>query len=110
MDPALIAAGWEKKKAAGNRDYYVNHLARTTTWSRPDVSSAHDTGMGGDDAPAGQFLQPARRTTHPWELPSVDLWTSDRQHVQEAWHTDETDDDLQMLVRKINPPVKSPEY
>lgn len=32
---ANLPDGWEERKTAGGRSYYVNHVSRTTQWSRP---------------------------------------------------------------------------
>ncbi|KAK7913079.1 hypothetical protein WMY93_013290 [Mugilogobius chulae] len=35
-----LPAGWEEKRDNKGRRYYVNHLSRTTTWTRPVVQRA----------------------------------------------------------------------
>ncbi|XP_045465845.1 E3 ubiquitin-protein ligase NEDD4 isoform X3 [Harmonia axyridis] len=34
-----LPVGWEERQDANGRTYYVNHLARTTQWERPTVST-----------------------------------------------------------------------
>lgn len=34
----LLPPGWEERQDANGRTYYVNHIARTTQWERPNFA------------------------------------------------------------------------
>uniref|UniRef100_A0A3Q1AV76 HECT-type E3 ubiquitin transferase n=1 Tax=Amphiprion ocellaris TaxID=80972 RepID=A0A3Q1AV76_AMPOC len=47
-----LPPGWEERKDAKGRTYYVNHNNRTTTWTRPIVTSAAASGGASALTPA----------------------------------------------------------
>ncbi|KAK9872347.1 hypothetical protein WA026_017806 [Henosepilachna vigintioctopunctata] len=38
-----LPVGWEERQDANGRTYYVNHVARTTQWERPTISTINAT-------------------------------------------------------------------
>lgn len=38
------AVGWEMRKDAQNRVYYINHNSRTTTWEMPQLVASLPAG------------------------------------------------------------------
>lgn len=41
----LLPPGWEERQDANGRTYYVNHIARTTQWERPNFASGTMTAV-----------------------------------------------------------------
>ncbi|KAM9735855.1 E3 ubiquitin-protein ligase NEDD4-like isoform 7-T7 [Menidia menidia] len=57
-----LPPGWEERKDAKGRTYYVNHNNRTTTWTRPIVQLTED-GAGTSAAAAASAGSPAPAST-----------------------------------------------
>ncbi|XP_017694619.1 PREDICTED: E3 ubiquitin-protein ligase NEDD4-like [Lepidothrix coronata] len=71
-----LPSGWEERKDAKGRTYYVNHNNRTTTWTRPIVQLAED-GMvapGTSGSGSGNHLsEPQIRRPRSLSSPTVTL-------------------------------------
>ncbi|XP_063997849.1 E3 ubiquitin-protein ligase NEDD4-like isoform X5 [Pogoniulus pusillus] len=68
-----LPSGWEERKDAKGRTYYVNHNNRTTTWTRPIMQLAED-GMVGSAANSGNHLsEPQIRRPRSLSSPTVTL-------------------------------------
>uniref|UniRef100_A0A8C3C2C9 HECT-type E3 ubiquitin transferase n=1 Tax=Cairina moschata TaxID=8855 RepID=A0A8C3C2C9_CAIMO len=68
-----LPSGWEERKDAKGRTYYVNHNNRTTTWTRPIMQLAED-GMVGSAASSNNHLsEPQIRRPRSLSSPTVTL-------------------------------------
>uniref|UniRef100_A0A663NC45 HECT-type E3 ubiquitin transferase n=1 Tax=Athene cunicularia TaxID=194338 RepID=A0A663NC45_ATHCN len=68
-----LPSGWEERKDAKGRTYYVNHNNRTTTWTRPIMQLAED-GMVGSTANSSNHLsEPQIRRPRSLSSPTVTL-------------------------------------
>uniref|UniRef100_G3US28 HECT-type E3 ubiquitin transferase n=1 Tax=Meleagris gallopavo TaxID=9103 RepID=G3US28_MELGA len=68
-----LPSGWEERKDAKGRTYYVNHNNRTTTWTRPIMQLAED-GMAGSAASSSNHLsEPQIRRPRSLSSPTVTL-------------------------------------
>ncbi|XP_056179068.1 E3 ubiquitin-protein ligase NEDD4-like isoform X7 [Falco biarmicus] len=68
-----LPSGWEERKDAKGRTYYVNHNNRTTTWTRPIMQLAED-GMVGSSANSSNHLsEPQIRRPRSLSSPTVTL-------------------------------------
>ncbi|XP_065513510.1 E3 ubiquitin-protein ligase NEDD4-like isoform X3 [Caloenas nicobarica] len=68
-----LPSGWEERKDAKGRTYYVNHNNRTTTWTRPIMQLAED-GMVGSAANSSNHLsEPQIRRPRSLSSPTVTL-------------------------------------
>uniref|UniRef100_A0A8B9G613 E3 ubiquitin-protein ligase NEDD4-like n=1 Tax=Amazona collaria TaxID=241587 RepID=A0A8B9G613_9PSIT len=68
-----LPSGWEERKDAKGRTYYVNHNNRTTTWTRPIMQLAED-GMVGSGANSSNHLsEPQIRRPRSLSSPTVTL-------------------------------------
>uniref|UniRef100_A0A8C3LF69 E3 ubiquitin-protein ligase NEDD4-like n=1 Tax=Chrysolophus pictus TaxID=9089 RepID=A0A8C3LF69_CHRPC len=68
-----LPSGWEERKDAKGRTYYVNHNNRTTTWTRPIMQLAED-GMVGSAANSNNHLsEPQIRRPRSLSSPTVTL-------------------------------------
>ncbi|XP_055521166.1 E3 ubiquitin-protein ligase NEDD4-like isoform X3 [Leucoraja erinacea] len=71
--PGLLP-GWEERKDAKGRSYYVNHNNRTTTWTRPIVQHADD-GASTTAASNSLLSEPQIRRPRSLSSPTVTLST-----------------------------------
>ncbi|GCB62707.1 hypothetical protein scyTo_0007270, partial [Scyliorhinus torazame] len=69
-----LPPGWEERKDAKGRSYYVNHNNRTTTWTRPIVQHADD-GAPGPTASNSLLSEPQIRRPRSLSSPTVTLST-----------------------------------
>lgn len=60
--PDELAEGWEERRTASGRMYYVNHFTRVTQWDRP-TRSGNDTNTALSNA-GSQSRQPSTHHTH----------------------------------------------
>ncbi|XP_040511190.1 E3 ubiquitin-protein ligase NEDD4-like isoform X10 [Gallus gallus] len=68
-----LPSGWEERKDAKGRTYYVNHNNRTTTWTRPIIQFTED-GMVGSAANSNSHLsEPQIRRPRSLSSPTVTL-------------------------------------
>ncbi|XP_071657764.1 E3 ubiquitin-protein ligase NEDD4-like isoform X3 [Patagioenas fasciata] len=67
-----LPSGWEERKDAKGRTYYVNHNNRTTTWTRPIMQLAED-GMVGSAASSNHLSEPQIRRPRSLSSPTVTL-------------------------------------
>ncbi|XP_041914438.1 E3 ubiquitin-protein ligase NEDD4-like isoform X21 [Alosa sapidissima] len=58
-----LPPGWEERKDAKGRTYYVNHNSRTTTWTRPIVQHTEDGTSGSAGAVASGGATPGTPAT-----------------------------------------------
>ncbi|XP_067840029.1 E3 ubiquitin-protein ligase NEDD4-like isoform X5 [Heptranchias perlo] len=69
-----LPPGWEERKDAKGRSYYVNHNNRSTTWTRPIVQHADD-GAPGPTASNSLLSEPQIRRPRSLSSPTVTLST-----------------------------------
>ncbi|XP_051892646.1 E3 ubiquitin-protein ligase NEDD4-like isoform X6 [Pristis pectinata] len=69
-----LPPGWEERKDAKGRSYYVNHNNRTTTWTRPIVQHADD-GASATTASNSLLSEPQIRRPRSLSSPTVTLST-----------------------------------
>uniref|UniRef100_A0A3Q2X964 E3 ubiquitin-protein ligase n=1 Tax=Haplochromis burtoni TaxID=8153 RepID=A0A3Q2X964_HAPBU len=69
-----LPPGWEERKDAKGRTYYVNHNNRTTTWTRPVVQLTED-GASTSAAAASGGASPQVRRPRSLSSPTVTLST-----------------------------------
>uniref|UniRef100_A0A8V5GUJ4 E3 ubiquitin-protein ligase NEDD4-like n=2 Tax=Melopsittacus undulatus TaxID=13146 RepID=A0A8V5GUJ4_MELUD len=67
-----LPSGWEERKDAKGRTYYVNHNNRTTTWTRPIMQLAED-GMGASGSSSSHLSEPQIRRPRSLSSPTVTL-------------------------------------
>ncbi|XP_027763234.1 E3 ubiquitin-protein ligase NEDD4-like isoform X1 [Empidonax traillii] len=70
-----LPSGWEERKDAKGRTYYVNHNNRTTTWTRPIMQLAED-GMvapGSSSSSSNHLSEPQIRRPRSLSSPTVTL-------------------------------------
>ncbi|XP_039244463.1 E3 ubiquitin-protein ligase NEDD4-like [Pipra filicauda] len=71
-----LPSGWEERKDAKGRTYYVNHNNRTTTWTRPIVQLAEDglvaPGSSGSSS-SNHLSEPQIRRPRSLSSPTVTL-------------------------------------
>uniref|UniRef100_A0A8D2ZZ52 HECT-type E3 ubiquitin transferase n=1 Tax=Scophthalmus maximus TaxID=52904 RepID=A0A8D2ZZ52_SCOMX len=67
-----LPPGWEERKDAKGRTYYVNHNSRTTTWTRPIVQLTED---GASTASNNHLHEPQVRRPRSLSSPTVTLST-----------------------------------
>ncbi|XP_072228724.1 E3 ubiquitin-protein ligase NEDD4-like isoform X4 [Leuresthes tenuis] len=72
-----LPPGWEERKDAKGRTYYVNHNNRTTTWTRPIVQLTEDgastsaAASGGSPAPASTPSSSSNASSNHLHEPQV---------------------------------------
>lgn len=62
-----LPSGWEERKDAKGRTYYVNHNNRTTTWTRPIMQvcrSPYNWKLQAVEAPRSRYLCMVLKTPH----------------------------------------------
>ncbi|XP_062898745.1 E3 ubiquitin-protein ligase NEDD4-like isoform X5 [Mobula hypostoma] len=69
-----LPPGWEERKDAKGRSYYVNHNNRTTTWTRPIVQHADD-GASATASSNSLLSEPQIRRPRSLSSPTVTLST-----------------------------------
>ncbi|XP_069780101.1 E3 ubiquitin-protein ligase NEDD4-like isoform X5 [Narcine bancroftii] len=69
-----LPPGWEERKDAKGRSYYVNHNNRTTSWTRPIVQHADD-GASATAASNSLLSEPQIRRPRSLSSPTVTLST-----------------------------------
>nr|XP_033789533.1 E3 ubiquitin-protein ligase NEDD4-like isoform X4 [Geotrypetes seraphini] len=67
-----LPSGWEERKDAKGRTYYVNHNNRTTTWTRPIIQHAED-GAAGSSNSSNHLTEPQIRRPRSLSSPTVTL-------------------------------------
>ncbi|XP_054439702.1 E3 ubiquitin-protein ligase NEDD4-like isoform X2 [Pteronotus mesoamericanus] len=67
-----LPSGWEERKDAKGRTYYVNHNNRTTTWTRPIMQLAED-GASGSANSNNHLVEPQIRRPRSLSSPTVTL-------------------------------------
>ncbi|XP_035865971.1 E3 ubiquitin-protein ligase NEDD4-like isoform X4 [Phyllostomus discolor] len=67
-----LPSGWEERKDAKGRTYYVNHNNRTTTWTRPIMQLAED-GASGSANSNNHLIEPQIRRPRSLSSPTVTL-------------------------------------
>ncbi|XP_029435409.1 E3 ubiquitin-protein ligase NEDD4-like isoform X3 [Rhinatrema bivittatum] len=67
-----LPSGWEERKDAKGRTYYVNHNNRTTTWTRPIIQHAED-GAAGSSNSSNHLSEPQIRRPRSLSSPTVTL-------------------------------------
>uniref|UniRef100_A0AAY4DF38 HECT-type E3 ubiquitin transferase n=1 Tax=Denticeps clupeoides TaxID=299321 RepID=A0AAY4DF38_9TELE len=67
-----LPPGWEERKDAKGRTYYVNHNNRSTTWTRP-ILQVHM--ITADAPPHGHLIEPQMRRPRSLSSPTVTLST-----------------------------------
>ncbi|XP_053520169.1 E3 ubiquitin-protein ligase NEDD4-like isoform X1 [Artibeus jamaicensis] len=67
-----LPSGWEERKDAKGRTYYVNHNNRTTTWTRPIMQLAED-GASGSTNSNNHLIEPQIRRPRSLSSPTVTL-------------------------------------
>uniref|UniRef100_A0A8C6T7D9 HECT-type E3 ubiquitin transferase n=1 Tax=Neogobius melanostomus TaxID=47308 RepID=A0A8C6T7D9_9GOBI len=70
-----LPPGWEERKDAKGRSYYVNHNNRTTTWTRPIVQLTEDGASTSATASGGASAMPQVRRPRSLSSPTVTLST-----------------------------------
>nr|XP_008259621.1 E3 ubiquitin-protein ligase NEDD4-like isoform X1 [Oryctolagus cuniculus] len=69
-----LPSGWEERKDAKGRTYYVNHNNRTTTWTRPIMQLAEDGAASGSATNSSNHLiEPQIRRPRSLSSPTVTL-------------------------------------
>ncbi|XP_069483147.1 E3 ubiquitin-protein ligase NEDD4-like isoform X3 [Ambystoma mexicanum] len=68
-----LPSGWEERKDAKGRTYYVNHNNRTTTWTRPIVQHAEDGAAGSTSNSNNHLSEPQIRRPRSLSSPTVTL-------------------------------------
>ncbi|XP_063310011.1 E3 ubiquitin-protein ligase NEDD4-like isoform X4 [Pelobates fuscus] len=68
-----LPSGWEERKDAKGRTYYVNHNNRTTTWTRPIVQHAEDGAVGSTSNSSNHLAEPQIRRPRSLSSPTVTL-------------------------------------
>ncbi|XP_045152069.1 E3 ubiquitin-protein ligase NEDD4-like isoform X2 [Echinops telfairi] len=68
-----LPSGWEERKDAKGRTYYVNHNNRTTTWTRPIVQLAEDGASGSATNSSSHLIEPQIRRPRSLSSPTVTL-------------------------------------
>ncbi|XP_012815079.1 E3 ubiquitin-protein ligase NEDD4-like isoform X8 [Xenopus tropicalis] len=68
-----LPSGWEERKDAKGRTYYVNHNNRTTTWTRPIVQHAEDGAVGSTSNSSNHLSEPQIRRPRSLSSPTVTL-------------------------------------
>ncbi|CAN0207468.1 unnamed protein product [Rangifer tarandus platyrhynchus] len=68
-----LPSGWEERKDAKGRTYYVNHNNRTTTWTRPIVQLAEDGASGSTTNSNNHLIEPQIRRPRSLSSPTVTL-------------------------------------
>ncbi|XP_030048849.1 E3 ubiquitin-protein ligase NEDD4-like isoform X1 [Microcaecilia unicolor] len=67
-----LPSGWEERKDAKGRTYYVNHNNRSTTWTRPIIQHAED-GAAGSSNSSNHLSEPQIRRPRSLSSPTVTL-------------------------------------
>ncbi|XP_077592081.1 NEDD4-like E3 ubiquitin-protein ligase WWP1 [Stigmatopora nigra] len=88
--PDPLPPGWEQRKDAHGRTYYVDHNTRTTTWERPQpLPPGWERRV--DDRGRIYYVDHNTRTT-TWQRPTMESvrnfeqWQSQRSQLQGAMH------------------------
>ncbi|XP_021401030.3 E3 ubiquitin-protein ligase NEDD4-like isoform X1 [Lonchura striata] len=68
-----LPSGWEERKDAKGRTYYVNHNNRTTTWTRPIMQLAEDGMAGLGTSSSNHLSEPQIRRPRSLSSPTVTL-------------------------------------
>ncbi|XP_075443216.1 E3 ubiquitin-protein ligase NEDD4-like isoform X4 [Ascaphus truei] len=68
-----LPSGWEERKDAKGRTYYVNHNNRITTWTRPIVQHAEDGAVGSTSNSSNHLSEPQIRRPRSLSTPTVTL-------------------------------------
>ncbi|XP_029777799.1 E3 ubiquitin-protein ligase NEDD4-like isoform X7 [Suricata suricatta] len=68
-----LPSGWEERKDAKGRTYYVNHNNRTTTWTRPIMQLAEDGASGSTTNSNNHLIEPQIRRPRSLSSPTVTL-------------------------------------
>ncbi|XP_060028318.1 E3 ubiquitin-protein ligase NEDD4-like [Erinaceus europaeus] len=68
-----LPSGWEERKDAKGRTYYVNHNNRTTTWTRPIMQLAEDGASGSASNSNNHLIEPQIRRPRSLSSPTVTL-------------------------------------
>uniref|UniRef100_A0A8C5TMH4 E3 ubiquitin-protein ligase NEDD4-like n=1 Tax=Malurus cyaneus samueli TaxID=2593467 RepID=A0A8C5TMH4_9PASS len=68
-----LPSGWEERKDAKGRTYYVNHNNRTTTWTRPIMQLAEDGMVGPGASSSNHLSEPQIRRPRSLSSPTVTL-------------------------------------
>ncbi|XP_048705416.2 E3 ubiquitin-protein ligase NEDD4-like isoform X3 [Caretta caretta] len=68
-----LPSGWEERKDAKGRTYYVNHNNRTTTWTRPIMQLAEDGAVGSATNSNNHLSEPQIRRPRSLSSPTVTL-------------------------------------
>ncbi|XP_042304191.1 E3 ubiquitin-protein ligase NEDD4-like isoform X3 [Sceloporus undulatus] len=68
-----LPSGWEERKDAKGRTYYVNHNNRTTTWTRPIMQLAEDGATGSTSNSNNHLTEPQIRRPRSLSSPTVTL-------------------------------------
>uniref|UniRef100_A0A8D1YFF1 HECT-type E3 ubiquitin transferase n=1 Tax=Sus scrofa TaxID=9823 RepID=A0A8D1YFF1_PIG len=68
-----LPSGWEERKDAKGRTYYVNHNNRTTTWTRPIMKLAEDGASGSATNSNNHLIEPQIRRPRSLSSPTVTL-------------------------------------
>ncbi|XP_055478682.1 E3 ubiquitin-protein ligase NEDD4-like isoform X4 [Psammomys obesus] len=68
-----LPSGWEERKDAKGRTYYVNHNNRTTTWTRPIMQLAEDGASGSATNSNNHLAEPQIRRPRSLSSPTVTL-------------------------------------
>ncbi|XP_028915595.1 E3 ubiquitin-protein ligase NEDD4-like isoform X5 [Ornithorhynchus anatinus] len=68
-----LPSGWEERKDAKGRTYYVNHNNRTTTWTRPIMQLAEDGATGSAANSNNHLSEPQIRRPRSLSSPTVTL-------------------------------------
>ncbi|XP_032991579.1 E3 ubiquitin-protein ligase NEDD4-like isoform X6 [Rhinolophus ferrumequinum] len=68
-----LPSGWEERKDAKGRTYYVNHNNRTTTWTRPIMQLAEDAARGPATNSNNHLIEPQIRRPRSLSSPTVTL-------------------------------------
>ncbi|XP_073925840.1 E3 ubiquitin-protein ligase NEDD4-like isoform X2 [Castor canadensis] len=68
-----LPSGWEERKDAKGRTYYVNHNNRTTTWTRPIMQLAEDGASGSATSSNSHLIEPQIRRPRSLSSPTVTL-------------------------------------
>ncbi|XP_066566896.1 E3 ubiquitin-protein ligase NEDD4-like isoform X4 [Amia ocellicauda] len=70
-----LPPGWEERKDAKGRTYYVNHNNRTTTWTRPIVQHTEDGASSSSTNLSSHLSEPQLRRPRSLSSPTVTLST-----------------------------------
>ncbi|XP_077319062.1 E3 ubiquitin-protein ligase NEDD4-like isoform X14 [Lithobates pipiens] len=68
-----LPSGWEERKDAKGRTYFVNHNNRTTTWTRPIIQHAEDGAVGSNSSSSNHLSEPQIRRPRSLSSPTVTL-------------------------------------